>query len=143
MIGTLDHRDVTLRAVSAACKLVTRCPEGPTWNEFRMQVVSAVSEAFNNVVLHSYRGRVDGIIEIEIRTRRDRIAIDMRDFGSSFDPTKVPMPDFDSLPESGLGLFIIRAFMEISYTPGRPNVLTLTKTLPPVSAEEAQQGVSR
>ena len=137
MIGTLDHRDVTLRAVSAACKLVTRRPQGPTWNEFRMQVVSAVGEAFNNIVLHGYEGRDDGVIEIEIRTKRDRISIDMRDFGSSFDPTKVPTPDFASLPESGLGLFIIRAFMDISYTPGRPNVLTLTKTLPPVPQEEA------
>ena len=72
MIGTLDHRDVTLRAVSAACKLVTRRPQGPTWNEFRMQVVSAVGEAFNNIVLHGYEGRDDGVIEIEIRTKRDR-----------------------------------------------------------------------
>jgi serine/threonine-protein kinase RsbW len=138
MIGTLDHRDVTLRAVSAACKLVTRRPQGPTWSEFRMQVVSAVSEAFNNIVLHSYKGRLDGVIEIEIRTRRDCIAIDMRDFGSSFDPTKIPTPDFDSLPESGLGLFIIKAFMDISYTPGRPNVLTLTKSLPSVPHEEVE-----
>jgi serine/threonine-protein kinase RsbW len=139
MTGTLDHRDVTLRAVSAACKLVTRKPQGETWNEFRMQVVSAVSEAFNNIVLHGYEGRGDGEIEIEIRATLDRITIAMRDYGSSFDPTAVPLPDFDALPESGWGLFIIRAFMDISYQPGRPNVLTLSKTLPPEpdAADEA------
>src|SRR5207244_9394737 len=137
MPATLDHRDVTLRAVSAACKLVTPRPQGPAWDEFRMQVVSAVSEAFNNIVLHAYKGQSDGVVEIEIRTQDDCITVDMRDSGSSFDPTKIPPPDFDSLPESGLGLFIIRAFMDISYTPGRPNVLTLTKTLPSVPQEEA------
>jgi serine/threonine-protein kinase RsbW len=140
MTGTLDHRDVTLRAVSAACKLVTRKPQGATWNEFRMQVVSAVGEAFNNIVLHGYDGRGDGEIEIEIRATLDRITIAMRDYGSSFDPTKVPLPDFDALPESGWGLFIIRAFMDISYTPGSPNVLTLSKTLPPEAAEAAESG---
>src|SRR5215471_14357319 len=54
MLGILAHRDVALRAVSAACKLVTGRPQGPIWNEFRMQVVSAVGEAFNNIVLHGY-----------------------------------------------------------------------------------------
>ena len=49
MLGILDHRDVALRAVSAACKLVTRRSSGPAWDEFRMHVVSAVSEAFNNI----------------------------------------------------------------------------------------------
>jgi anti-sigma regulatory factor (Ser/Thr protein kinase) len=96
MLGILDHRDVALRAVSAACKLVTRKPQGKAWNEFRMQVVSAVGEAFNNIVLHGYDGRGDGIIEMEIRTRPERISIEMRDYGSSFDPTTVPEPDFDS-----------------------------------------------
>jgi anti-sigma regulatory factor (Ser/Thr protein kinase) len=131
MLGILDHRDVALRAVSAACKLVTRKPQGPAWNEFRMQVVSAVGEAFNNIVLHGYEGRGDGVIEMEIRTRPERISIEMRDYGSSFDPTTVPPPDFDALPEHGWGLFIIRSFMNISYAAGRPNVLTLTKTLDP------------
>jgi serine/threonine-protein kinase RsbW len=136
MIGVLNHRDVALRAVSAACKLVTRKPQGRAWNEFRMQVVSAVGEAFNNIVLHGYEGRADGIIEMEIRTRPERISIEMRDYGSSFDPTTVLPPDFDSLPESGLGLFIIRSFMQLSYTPGSPNVLTLTKTLDSLLPDE-------
>src|SRR5450432_975552 len=136
MLGILDHRDVALRAVSAACKLVTRKPQGPAWNDFRMQVVSAVGEAFNNIVLHGYEGRGDGVIEMEIRTRPERISIEMRDYGSSFDPTTVLPPDFDSLPESGLGLFIIRSFMQLSYTPGSPNVLTLTKTLDSLLPDE-------
>jgi serine/threonine-protein kinase RsbW len=144
MLGILDHRDVALRAVSAACKLVTRQPVGSAWNEFRMQVVSAVGEAFNNIVCHSYAGRDDGVVELEIRTRRDRISVELRDYGNSFDPAMVPEPDLDSMPESGLGLFIIKSFMEMSYRPGRPNVLTLTKVLnsdpqdPPAEAASSE-----
>jgi serine/threonine-protein kinase RsbW len=129
MLGRLQHRDVALRSVSAACKLVTDRVPSPAWDDFRIQVVSAVGEAFNNIVLHGYAGRDDGIIDFEIRTRPDHITVEMRDWGESFDPSSVPLPDLDSLPESGLGMFIIRAFMSIRYSPGFPNVLVLSKTL--------------
>jgi hypothetical protein len=33
------------------------------------------------------------------------------------------------LPESGLGMFIIRELMDVEYRPGRPNVLVLSKKL--------------
>ena len=133
MLGRVQHRDVVLRAVSAACKLVCDEPQrvgaDPAWNDFRMQVVTAVSEAFNNIVLHAYAGREDGIIEMNIRTRRNHISVELRDFGDSFDPASVPEPDLDRLPESGLGMFIIKELMEVSYQPGRPNVLVLSKQL--------------
>ena len=133
MLGRLQHRDLVLRSVAAACKLVNVRTDA-AWNDFRTQVVTAVGEAFNNVVLHSYEGR-EGIVEIEIQTQPDHICIELRDWGESFDPEAVPLPDFDSLPESGLGIFIIKSLMDIHYTSGRPNVLTLTKRLPS-SAEQ-------
>jgi serine/threonine-protein kinase RsbW len=132
MLGRVQHRDIVLRAVAAACKLVRPQPTLPPdadWNDFRMQVVTAVSEAFNNIVLHSYAGREDGIIEMNIRTGRNHISVELRDFGDSFDPNEIPEPDLDRLPESGLGMFIIKELMEVNYRPGRPNVLTLTKRL--------------
>ena len=127
LLGILEHRDVALRAVSTACKLVTPRPRGRAWNEFQMQVVSAVGEAFNNIVLHGYAGRKEGSIDLRIQTRRGHIRIELRDWGSGFDPTDVPPPAFDSLPESGLGLFIMQSFMEMAYRTGRPNLLTLSK----------------
>src|SRR3954453_7744727 len=54
LAGILEHRDVALRVVSAACKLIPPQPNGQPWGEFQAQVVSAVSEAFNNVVMHGY-----------------------------------------------------------------------------------------
>ena len=113
--------------MSAACKLVTPSPHASAWQDFHAQVISAVGEAFNNVVLHAYAGRSDGPIEFRISTARSQIRIEMRDWGSSFDPCTVPAPDLDALPESGLGLFIMQSFMEIEYRPGRPNSLTLSK----------------
>jgi serine/threonine-protein kinase RsbW len=127
MLGRLQHRDVALRSVAAACKLVSARLQTDAWDEFRMHVVTAVGEAFNNIVLHGYAGREDGLIELEIRTRPDRISVELRDWGESFDPTAVPTPDFDSLPESGLGMFIIQAFMNMRYRAGNPNVLVLSK----------------
>ena len=127
LLGILEHRDVALRAVSTACKLVTPRPQGRAWNEFQMQVVSAVGEAFNNIVLHGYAGRKEGSIDLRIQTRRGHIRIELRDWGSGFDPTGVPAPAFETLPESGLGLFIMQSFMEMAYRLGRPNLLTLSK----------------
>jgi serine/threonine-protein kinase RsbW len=131
MLGRVQHRDIVLRAVAAACKLVRETPprSDETWNNFRMQVVTAVSEAFNNIVLHSYAGRADGIIEMNIRTERNFISVELRDFGDSFDPDNIPVPDLDRMPESGLGMFIIKELMDVLYRPGRPNVLTLSKRL--------------
>ncbi len=103
-----------------------------------MQVVSAVGEAFNNIVLHGYADRQArekqareqqqiGSVDLRIQTRRGHIRIELRDWGSGFDPRRVPPPAFDTLPESGLGLFIMQSFMEMAYRPGRPNLLTLSK----------------
>ena len=66
---------------------------------------------------------------MEIRTQPERISWSCATTATSFDPDAVATPDFDRLPESGLGIFIIKAFMNIRYRPGRPNVLTLSKTL--------------
>jgi serine/threonine-protein kinase RsbW len=54
------------------------------------------------------------------------------DFGNRFDPAAQTLPDLDALPESNMGLFIVRSCVdEFSYVPGNPpkfpNVLTLKK----------------
>ena len=39
-------------------------------------------------------------------------------------------PDLESLPESGLGIFIIKSFMDqVVYRPGAPNLLEMTKRI--------------
>ena len=125
--GALKYRDLAVRVVAAACKLVGDQDEGDqkSWSD---QVVSAFGEAFNNTAIHSFEGRTAGDVDIEIEIGRDYITIRVLDFGNSYDFTNVPLPDLDNLPESGMGIFIIRSFMdEVSYVAGAPNVLSMTK----------------
>lgn len=118
----LEYRDLAVRLVASACKLVRG---GGT--EFSHEVVSAFSEAINNVIIHG--GGLGGeSIEVEIEPAEDRLTIRLVDNGRSFDPLTVPPPDLGSLPESGLGVFIMRAFMdEVAYAAGPPNTLTMKK----------------
>src|SRR5436190_17319900 len=115
MLGRLQHRDIVIKSVSAACKRVTSQADNAALNEFRAQVITAVSEAFNNIVLHSYAGREDGVVEMSIKAKPGLIRIEFRDWGDSFDPDSVPPPDLDELPESGLGVFIMKELMEFKY----------------------------
>jgi serine/threonine-protein kinase RsbW len=127
--GALKYRDLAVRAVAAACKLVGPRETGPT-RPFDDQVVSAFGEAFNNAAEHSYRGRDLGDVEIEIDVAGEAVTIRLLDWGNSFALDDIPEPDLDALPESGLGLFIIKSFMDdVSYEPGSPNVLSMTKRL--------------
>jgi len=136
--GSLRYRDLAVRVVGSACKLVGGSPgdSGPLRlnNEFDHQVVSAFGEAFNNAAIHSYRGSTPGEVVIEVDTGISHITIRMSDWGKSFALDAVPMPDLEAMPESGLGLYIIRSFMdEVTYQPGSPNVLSMTKHLDPNS----------
>ncbi len=130
--GIIECRDMVLRTVSAACKLVMpdARTQGSIYSEFTNQIISAVGEAYNNIVLHGYAGREPAPIALRIENCRDWMRIVIKDFGISFDPAQATSPDLASLPESGLGVFIMRSFVdEVTYSAGSPNVLTLFKRL--------------
>lgn len=132
---------MVLRTVSAACKLVmpkSRARKSQ-FSEFTHHIVSAVSEAYNNIVLHGYAGREPGPIQIHIENCPEWMRVMIKDTGTSFDPAQAREPDLEALQESGLGIFIMRSFVdELTYvagTSGSPNVLTLFKRL-----DETQAG---
>lgn len=130
-----------LRTISAACRLAARGRPDPDETEARLvnELTSAVGEAFNNIALHGYRGGpTPGVVRVDVDIGNEWITVELRDFGTSFDPTAVPTPDLggdiepvvESLPESGMGIFIVKSFVEqATYLPGSPNVLTLTKRI--------------
>jgi serine/threonine-protein kinase RsbW len=90
--------------------------------------MSAVGEAFNNVVLHAYAHTEPGDVEIELGWTPEQVVVEVRDTGASFDFSAVPLPDLESPQEKGMGVFIIRSFVdEAEYRAGCPNVLVLTK----------------
>jgi serine/threonine-protein kinase RsbW len=91
-------------------------------------VISAVGEAFNNIALHGYLDLPPGRVEIEVAASPAELSIELRDYGRCFDLGAVQAPDLGHMHESGMGVFIIKSFMDrVEYTPGPPNVLRLTK----------------
>jgi len=137
--GTLLYRDLSVRVVAAACKFV-RSEEAPCVpggsdappkssgaDDFDNQVVSAFGEAFNNTCIHGYRDREAGDIDIVIETSPNRIVITMRDTGETFDPMTRPPLSLGVPRESGMGVHIMRSFMDVTYQGGSPNVLCLAK----------------
>jgi anti-sigma regulatory factor (Ser/Thr protein kinase) len=150
--GLLRYRDVVLRVVAAGARLLA--PEGAVDERTVDEVVSALGEAFNNLVLHGYGlpasepgGRPtedpsgQGLVTIELvreaRTGGAFLVAKLSDTGRAFDPRGHDEPP-ESLPERGMGLHIIRAFIdEIDYVPGTPNVLTLRKAFARTPSDDA------
>jgi serine/threonine-protein kinase RsbW len=123
----IEQRDLVGALLVEACRAQVPGERGEVIGH---QLVSAFNEAFNNAVLHAYAGTPDGMVEISLDTEPARLVLRIADHGRSFDPRSVTEPDLDSLPEGGLGLYIMRSFMnEVDYQPGDPNVLRLVKYL--------------
>ncbi len=130
--GSTASRGQVLEAVERACRQFTahqsRSVEG-----FVNEMLSAVGEAFNNIAIHAYDDSNRRSVYVEISFENDFVTTTLKDFGVAFRPR--PRVDLDlsrvgprDLPESGMGMFIMRAFVdEIVYTPGSPNVLQLRK----------------
>jgi len=146
--GSLEFRDVAVRVVGTACRLLRpRGSEPPVahegegartdfaQDEFATQVVSAFSEAFNNLAIHGYKDAPpERRIDVEVSADATTLCVRLTDWGRVYDPAAYEeLPD--ELPERGMGLFIIRSFMdEVGYEPGPPNVLTLRKKWSPFVA---------
>jgi serine/threonine-protein kinase RsbW len=97
---------------------------------FHNEMLTAFGEAFNNVAIHGYRGRPDGMLDIEAEITPDGLTLRLSDTGKSIDFRVVESPDLDALPESGMGVFMIHSLVEeMRYDAGCPNVLTLVKKI--------------
>lgn len=94
-------------------------------------IVLAVGEACQNVILHSYAGSGDGDIVVGVLRGRDGIVLRVIDFAPPFDPTKVAPRDLDDLKPGGLGMHFIYQLMDaVDFLPapeGVGNVLQMTK----------------
>ena len=124
------YRDLVTRAVATGCKVASQDAgaDDSQAEDLSNAMVSAVGEAFNNVVDHAYESRGDGDVTIVIDSNDDHLTVTMTDDGRPFDIAAVPEPDLAALPESGMGLYIMRSFVDdLAYAPGPPNVLTMRK----------------
>ena len=94
----------------------------------------ATDEAASNIIEHAYEGVADGALDLSCGLENNAIKIILIDYGESFDPSVIPIPDLKAdLSErkiGGLGIFLMRKLMdEVHYEPreDKSNVLTMIK----------------
>jgi serine/threonine-protein kinase RsbW len=129
--GRLEYRDAARAFLAYVCDQLTKQDKLPA--DVGHRVISSFVEAFNNAVIHAYKDLDPGAVEVDMEVFQDLLRVKISDRGRSFVPDRVPEPDLDALPEGGLGLFIIRNFMDrVQYERiGEINVLTMEKRLEP------------
>jgi serine/threonine-protein kinase RsbW len=88
-----------------------------------------VSESCTNAIKHGGDFVSADNVVIIFLVSKDKLIIQVRDEGPGFNFNDLPLPDFDSHPEGGYGIFIIKSMMdEVSYTKNdNYNVLTMIK----------------
>jgi serine/threonine-protein kinase RsbW len=129
--AVVDYRPLAIDLISALIAHVAGADR-----KFRNEMVTAFGEAFNNIVNHGYRGRRDGMLDVEADMTAEGMVLRLIDTGKKVEFDDVAPPDLDSMPESGMGVFMIHALVdEVQYQGGPPNVLTLIKRT--TSVEEA------
>lgn len=69
----------------------------------------AISEACNNVILHS---NSDGYYEIVFGVTEKKLIIDINDYGEGFEMDNYEKPDLEHPKGHGLGLFIIENLVD-------------------------------
>ncbi|MCI0552388.1 MAG: ATP-binding protein [Anaerolineae bacterium] len=94
----------------------------------------AADEAASNIIEHAYESVKNGVLDISCGVKDGTLTIIMVDYGESFEPSAIPLPDLKAdLSErkiGGLGIFLMRKLMdEVHYESRRDksNVLTMIK----------------
>lgn len=121
--ASLTYRHVAIDLITALVGEVTHADR-----DFRNQLVTAFGEAFNNIVIHGYRDRGTGMIDIEAEMSATQMILRLIDSGREVAFKDVEPPDLDAMPESGMGVFMIYSLVDdVLYSAGPPNVLSLVK----------------
>ncbi len=123
--------------VSSVCFIAkTFCEDNYVNEETVKEIELCLAEALNNIIKHSYKGEETNKINVTLSFEENKFVSKLTDFGISrtnlnkptleFDPE-----DIDSLPEGGMGLFIIEKLMDKNYyeIEDDKNIFTLIKNL--------------
>jgi anti-sigma regulatory factor (Ser/Thr protein kinase) len=114
--------------VQELCSTIARLPPAASYN-----VELAINEAVVNVISHAYEDDPAGRLQLTFRIRPDKLEVQIRDWGHSFDPSAIQDPNLDEPHESGYGVYLIRQLMDrASYEPNTAdgNLVTLVKRIP-------------
>jgi anti-sigma regulatory factor (Ser/Thr protein kinase) len=120
--GILAERPRALRFITGVCRA------NALGSEVEHALVSALGEAFNHAVLHSYK-ELSGTLALEVELGDDSVSVRLRDRGAGF---AARGGDPATLTERRYGLFImLRAMDEVRwYQEGDENVVVMVKRLP-------------
>lgn len=94
-------------------------------------IVLAVGEACQNVILHAYEGRGDGPILLDILENAESMILRVTDFGPAVAPAAVKPRELQDLRPGGLGTYFIQNLMDTTDFGRAPsgvgNVLQMSK----------------
>jgi serine/threonine-protein kinase RsbW len=106
-------------------------------DEEASKIVLAVDEACTNIIKHAYQYDPNQDIRISVRTNRGAFEVLIEDEGKSFNPLAIKPHDvrqhLKQYRRGGLGVYLMKTLMdevEYHFTPGKKNVVRLTKYLP-------------
>ncbi len=113
---TLKLPAITQNEAFARSTVAAFCVElNPSLEQIN-DIKTAVSEAVTNCIVHAYRGRSDGQIEMRVCLENGGVAILIRDEGCGIaDVEQAMQPFYTSMPEqerSGMGFMLMRTFMD-------------------------------
>ena len=99
-------------------------------------IILAVDEACTNIIKHAYKLSPQCEIIIKIDYDEEKFTITIIDYGKSFEPDRVPLPDLQKYYREhrvgGLGMYLIKSLMDdVEYTtiPGKYNQVLLSKKI--------------
>ena len=99
-------------------------------------IMLAVDEACTNIIKHAYKLSPEGEIIIKIDYDKEKFTITIIDYGKSFKPESVPLPNLQKYYREhkvgGLGIYLMRSLMDdVKYTsfPGKYNQVLLSKNI--------------
>ncbi len=123
--------------VSSACFITKTFCEDHLVNETTTKEIElCLAEALNNIIKHSYKGDNKNLIDIDLSFNNNKFSFSLSDYGlprTNVDKPKLEFDpnDIDSLPEGGMGLFIISQLMDEStyVSENGKNTFTVSKII--------------
>jgi len=99
-------------------------------------IILAVDEACTNIIKHAYNLSPEGEIIIKIEYDEEKFMVTIIDYGKSFEPDRVPLPDLQKYYREhrvgGLGMYLMKSLMDdVEYisVPGEYNQVLLSKNI--------------
>jgi len=99
-------------------------------------IILAVDEACTNIIKHAYNLSPEGEIIIKIDYDEEKFMVTIIDYGKSFKPDRVPLPDLQKYYREhrvgGLGMYLMKSLMDdVEYIsiPGKYNQVLLSKNI--------------